>query len=839
MDISPRERALGGHFYGRIRKLIQNEELSPPQRIDAQRRLLLELFERATEVDKLHFSTVYARVTFAAHKYGLSRQLIYQERSFRRMRQPDMTAETLDQQGQIGFRLLGELTEALFTLPVPAELQPFLEAAYPKYQQPEVRRHFYQLRVVYLEMDTSAQEILVREERRPEMVYRIPYGEAELADSPVRDGISILEKISGPFITLNLINAQLRGTDRLYPSQLVIEPDFLVNVTDVAYCFSSGNQYQPWSSLPNRLLPFEKRPPLVRGNIVNTFLDLLVQEPEIRFRDVLPKIFEMQPLELCLFSDAEVRDLVSDLKHHFLTVSRFVRELLTGLDIERNKVMLEPTFLSPAYGLQGRLDLLQSQRDTEEGLTSIVELKTSKIFNPNIHGIRSDNFVQTVLYDLMINQALGKEANVRSYILYSVDYDKPIRYAPAEFTRQMEALSARNQLVGLEMMIAQLGQPSHRGEVLDLREQTDALFARIHPSRFKNLGRFTEADHQAVLECYGKLDDLERRYFGAYLGFVAREQRLAKIGEQGTDRLNGLASLWLDDRADKVERFELLDGLRFAHYDTDENILTLNRSADDDLLVKFRQGDIVALYGTPEQQAQTGDAVRSQIFKSTIVAVEGDVLLLRPRNRQLNDSAFRRKAFWAVEKDVLDSSFRNHYLGLHLWASASPDFRRQWLGLAPPRQAPPHPTEISDELTEEQDTILRKIITAPDYFLLWGPPGTGKTSKMLHHLVRHLLLNTGENLLLVAYTNRAVDEICESIERIRTTDGSPFRDYLRIGSRLGASEAYKDRLLQVRSQGVTRRKELLALVKNTRIVVGPVASVGGNNELFKLKAFDR
>ena len=71
MDTSPRERALGGHFYGRIRKLMDNGELTPPQRVDAQRRLLLELFERATEADKLHFSTVYARVTYAAHKYGL------------------------------------------------------------------------------------------------------------------------------------------------------------------------------------------------------------------------------------------------------------------------------------------------------------------------------------------------------------------------------------------------------------------------------------------------------------------------------------------------------------------------------------------------------------------------------------------------------------------------------------------------------------------------------------------------------------------------------------------------------------------------------------------------
>ena len=839
MEPSPRERALGGHFYGRIRKLIANDELDDRQRIDAARRLLRELFERATEADRLHFSTAYARVSYAAHKYELSRQLIYQERTYRRTR-PEMVPDAaVDGHVRTGYRMLTELTEALFRTDIPEELRAYLDVPYPHYRKPDVQAHFYQLRVLVVEIDADRQEMSVRVEERSETVYVIPYGEAELADSPIRDAVNIIERISGPYLVLNLINAQLRDGDRLYPSQIVIEPDYLVNVTDVAYCFGSSDRYQPWSALPGRLLPFEKRPPLVRGNIVNTFLDLLVQDPDIRFRDVLPQIFAMQPLELCLFSDREVRELIEDLKHHFLTVSKFVRELLGGLDIERDKVMLEPTFLSPAYGLQGRLDLLQSQEDTDEGLTSIVELKTSKIYNPNVHGIRSDNFIQTVLYDLMINQALGQQANVRSYILYSVDYDKPIRYAPPQFTRQMEALSARNQLVGLEMMIAQLGQPDRDGVPADLARQTDALFTRLDPGRFQNLGRFTENDHRVVLETYGKLSDLERRYFGAYLGFVAREQRLAKIGEQRTDHLNGLASLWLDEREDKIERFELLDGLRFTDYDTEENVLTLTRSAGDDLLVKFRQGDIVALYGTPGEQAARGDAVRSQIFKSTIVQVTEDALLLRPRNRQLNDSAFRRKPFWAVERDVLDSSFRNHYLGLYLWASAPPDFRARWLGRTSPRSADPHPAPISDRLTEEQDRILRKVITAPDYFLLWGPPGTGKTSQMLHHLVAHLLAHTEENLLLVAYTNRAVDEICESIERIRTADGAPYREYLRIGSRLGTDAAYSDRLLQSRSQGLTRRRDLRAMVDRCRVVVGTVASVGGNNELFKLKAFDR
>ena len=832
MDVTPKNQAVSDYFYRRTRQIADSSELDAQQQTDALRRLILELFERATEEDRLHFSTTYARITYATHKFNLPRELTVQERQFRRARRKDHSPEELTVLVAAGLKLAVELNHALFGTAVPAALEPRRDYTFPPYRPAEVQRTYYQLRVLVLELDTKKKLLWVGVEHRAEQVFAIPYGEPDLADSPIPQAVKIIEKISGPYLILNLLRAQLRDDQRLYPAQIVIEPDYLVNVTDVANCFSFGTDFQPWSSVPKRLLPFEKRPPLVRGNIVNSFLDVLIHDPEASFAQIRATVFEMQPLELCLFSDQEVLKLMQELKHHFLTVQKFVRQLLPELGIDRETVMLEPSFLSPAYGLQGRLDLLQSQRDTEEATTSIVELKTSKIYAPNRHGIRSDNFIQTLLYDLMINLALGREANVRSYILYSVDYEKPVRYAPPEWNRQLEAISARNQLVGVEMLIAQLGTQG------DLLEQTDALFRKLDPQRFRQLGSFTERDHQETLATYGALDPLERRYLGAFMGFVAREQRLAKIGEQKTDHVNGLASLWLDERQDKVDRFELLDGLTFAGYDDTENELILQRSPDDIQLIKFRQGDVIALYGTETAQTRAGDAVKSQVFKSTIVAVHPETVHLRPRNPQLNDSVFRRKPYWAIEKDVLDSGFKNHFLGLYLWAAADKQLRQKWLGLLPPAQAPASPKRVSGHLTDEQDRILRKVITAPDYFLLWGPPGTGKTSQMLHYLVDHLLRHTKENVLLVAYTNRAVDEICESIERIEV-DGEPFRDYLRIGSRLGTAPAYADRLLQLRSKGARNRRELRRLIDDCRVVVGTVASVGGKNELFKLKAFDR
>lgn len=56
--------------------------------------------------------------------------------------------------------------------------------------------------------------------------------------------------------------------------------------------------------------------------------------------------------------------------------------------------------------------------------------------------------------------------------------------------------------------------------------------------------------------------------------------------------------------------------------------------------------------------------------------------------------------------------------------------------------------------------LIRKEKQAKDYFLLVGPPGTGKTSCALRYMVEEALSEPDTSILLLSYTNRAVDEIC-------------------------------------------------------------------------------
>jgi DNA replication ATP-dependent helicase Dna2 len=821
------------YVHQQLERIRDNEELDSVGKIKALRALLLKLFELATEADRLHFSTVYARIAYVAHRHGFAGQLIYQLHRFRREPLGQQSNAPLTDLLNTGFKVALAANQSIFKQSPPPAWVSRMDEPYPiDYREPDVVAFHQALRVVALEIDEENQFLIVREEERPTDIWRISFGK-EQSNEHIGAAVSIIRKVAKVPVILNLLQAEAHQQRILSPRQIIIDPDHLIDVTAVASAFGAKDTPQPWAGLSRKLLPYEQRLPLLKGNVVNMFLDVLVNEPDTPFKELTRLIFQTQPLALCCLSDEEVKRLIHELRLHYSVLRQMAKNGLAERSIDRENSQLEPSFYSPTFGLQGRLDLLHRGQDDEgKDQTSIIELKSGKIFMPNKHGLNQSHFVQTLLYDLMINQAYGKSANVAAFILYSQADQQPLRYAPPERFTQLEALAVRNQILAIDLLVAQIGSNPND----DILAKTDTLIRKLRPANFKRLASFTERDFIRVLAAYELLTDLEKRYFGAFFGFIAREHRLAKTGEQGSEKLNGLASLWLDEPADKEATFELLGGLQLNNYDAKTGTITFNRPQREDQMVKFRTGDIVVLYATESEVPQKGEVLNSQIYKSTIISLGPERLGLRLRSRQLSDRVFRNKGGWTIEKDVLDSSFSNHYRGLWAWVESNQEKRQLLLGLKAPEKGPaPTPLPPTGTLTEEQRRIIGKLLAAPDYFLLWGPPGTGKTSMMLHYTLAHLLASSQENILIVAYTNRAVDEICESIERI----GDGFRDYLRIGSRYGTAAAYQDRLLSIRSEHFTSRAELIEMLTTTRVFVGTVASVGGKEELFKLKGFDR
>ena len=119
---------------------------------------------------------------------------------------------------------------------------------------------------------------------------------------------------------------------------------------------------------------------------------------------------------------------------------------------------------------------------------------------------------------------------------------------------------------------------------------------------------------------------------------------------------------------------------------------------------------------------------------------------------------------------------------------------------------------------------------ARDFFLIIGPPGTGKTSFGLTIALKEELSEPDSSVLLLSYTNRAVDEICSKLEEEEL-------DYLRIGPPSSCDEAYHRRLLSERVKACSNVAEVRDIIKKARITVATTSSLNANINLVRLKSF--
>lgn len=622
-------------------------------------------------------------------------------------------------------------------------------------------------------------------------------------------------------LPLNLLDVRVDEENHYIPNLIVIHPDYLIDISSLAACFREYGHH-PLNYFMNKIKPRANTAPILMGNLASQFLDDYIneqpQEP-VNYPRTIKKFFAASALDFCTCSLPA--DFHAQAQAQMMNIRSFVHDVLPHniRNFNKKNTLLEASFICEKLGLQGRVDMMQKDFQV------LIEQKAGK--RDEYHRRhKEDHFIQMMLYQGVLMYNFGQEtANMQTFLLYSKYADGLLIEHFAENLFR-ESIKLRNYIVHNEM---RLGEGAI-GEIVDSLS-TDLLNELQIGGKLWN--DYQEPQLQTAINTLKRCTPLEWAYFNRFFTFVSKEQILSKTGGSN-DASHGFAGNWHIPLHEKLEAGNILTGLTIQEKQSSGpgkgyDLIELHiPTQDEDFLPNFRTGDMVILYAYKEEP----DIRKQILMKGNILELQPDRMTLVLRNGQQNkDIIGGKEEVFAVEHDFSDTSANNGFRGLYAFLSAQADRKELLLGVRPPAQL--EDVKLNGDYGRFNELILKEK-QAKDYFLLVGPPGTGKTSCALRFMVEEALSEPDTSILLLSYTNRAVDEICAMLTDSGIADRTPF---IRIGNELSCDKRFVPYLLKYSLDDCPKLTDIQQKMARTRIFVGTTTAINNRLNLFTLKHF--
>jgi len=786
-------------------------------------RILRLVADQQTSFTALHLNSLYAKVDYLAREKQISGSLMHSvhDARVRLRRLLALTDAELQDCRLYDFRAIALFIAVLYGEPVPIHLSVLFPA--------EGQRRAVDSSVVadYFRLYVS----------RWDDTYLYGHCEELPDEEEVKVGYNFRSQtLIGdwnhirPFLTrssqVNVVRPRLfNGV--YYPEQLILDPDYLVDITAITDCFRPYS-HSPLLHLLTQISPTEDTVHTMLGNLAGQLLDEEVHSDGLSrsYEDSYASFIRSNPFK-AVSIHRDLQQLHDDGAKQQLHIRHLLHEGLAQRvgRYDASQVMLEPTFFSEMLGLQGRMDMLQLDYKV------LLEQKSGK--GEWVRGARLDappvqkepHYVQVLLYLAILNYNYKiPNQQVQSLLLYS-KYPNGLIGVSSAPQLLHEALSLRNQMAGLARLCCHDGFKCLSEMQVDQFRQL-----QVSDSLWYD---YTQDKLQALLDPIHNASPLELAYFYRFLSFISLEHTLSKVGTQ-TRENSGFAAKWHDTLQEKYVAGNIYDQLQLLSPSAEDEgcverlifRFAPDRASD---MSNFRLGDIVIAY--PYAIGTEPDARRTMVFRCNIVDITASLVTLQLRAPQSHSHVFLRyesdQYFWAIEHDFFEASSRSLYAGMFAFLQA-PKPRRDLLLL----QREPQ-TDSSQSLRGSYggfDELALHVRQAQDFFLIIGPPGTGKTSFGMLNTVKEQLLEPDTNVLVTSFTNRAVDEICSKL----VEEQIPF---IRVGSRHSCSAEYRPYLLDEQLQQFDQLSDMLQHIRKTRVFVGTTSSLSGLLPLFQLKQF--
>ncbi len=589
-------------------------------------------------------------------------------------------------------------------------------------------------------------------------------------------------------------------------SYVVVEPDFLVNVTDI----------RSWVECPrlyylNKLSGVPLNYPVTKGTLVHeVFGDLL------RGRDLEASIEERideRGLELGLLGES-AESVAEDVRQNAAAIEGWLEQgrlteddgAATAADNpERaftpaeSEWRSEQLLISETFGIRGRADAIRRGAP--------VELKTGKNLKKEP---RFKDKVQAACYALLLEEHGG------SVDTGTLLYTKNSALDRNEETGDLTPAKDFSMGAGLLKFVVRL-----RNEIAAMEFDDGVPTGREGNAKCEYC---FERDTCMVVS--GRLDQEskagqigtalpveEREYFDRFYRAIEEERR--EVHRE-------YAKLWEQDARERADDDRALIDLEFLEKrELEGGRWELRARQRSPATSKIREGDLVL--------ASDGHPVRGE---AELARIERFDERTEPRSADASSGPQPRELVLTADEpvevtrlDIYPSELTTDRLltALHDALLKGGERRKDILfGRTKPAFEDTEETFIDNN--ERQNEAVTKAVTAEDCALIHGPPGTGKTYTIARAI--RAMVERGDRVLLSAFTNRAVDNALEALR------DQGFTDFVRVGTESGVRED----MLSYRLERSGEPEERLAELEDAQVVAATTATCGSRT--MKEQSFD-
>ncbi|XP_073222002.1 DNA replication ATP-dependent helicase/nuclease JHS1 isoform X2 [Cicer arietinum] len=644
---------------------------------------------------------------------------------------------------------------------------------------------------------------------------------------------------------------------------LIVHPDILVSGTRVAGSFSCPRR----AVLDERLKSNEYSIAALCGTLLHQIFQagLTSNNPTINFLECYTEVVLQKNIEslfACGVNEKDVHKTLIDgipKIYNWIMLFRNMEEredpnvdfgCVNGMKkVGISEVIdIEEMAWAPKYGLKGIVDasvrvMVQSRKDKPEEKIMPVEFKTGKSTNSQSS---VEHNAQVILYTLLMSERYQK--TIDSGLLYylQTDHTQGIMVQRSDLVgliiRRNELASDILKALLLQQLPPVLQSPSMCRGCRHLN--VCSIFHKAHSGgvESKGLGDVFDShtshltsSHSKFLCHWDHLIDLEAK------GIEYLKKEVWRSYNLRTRNAGGLSSIVIDasqgipySKSHEDNRFVY----RFVPQDSSCPAIISDgdpssASLKTDLDLTLRSGDHVILSNESSHQT-IARGVISDISQNHISVSFSKLLRIPGMSSTAHDLL---QQVWRIDKDEAVTSFaimRFNLVQLFLQNDQSAHLRRMIVDLEAPRfdsgsivsQDPAISYVWSEKsLNDDQRRAILKILTAKDYALILGMPGTGKTSTMVH-AVKALLIR-GTSILLTAYTNSAVDNLLIKLK-------AQGIDFVRVGRHEAVNEEVRGHCLS--ETNVQSVEDIKIRLEQAKVVA--VTCLGISSPLLANKRFD-